>query len=153
MQGRTVLNIRTDQGGELARSSELCDMIHNEFQCGLQMTGTYSAWLNGKVERYIQTIENMERRTRMDSGLLVNLWYQSIEVAIEIYNMLYHAILQDAPDWIWDKTKRSIHDLQVWGCRIEAKIDSHVPTLNSRTEYGYYMGTTATKSVIKYWRT
>ena len=81
--------------------------------------------------------------------------YQSnyFEEATEIYNILYHATLQDAPDWIWDKTKRSIHDLRVWGCHVEAKIDSHVPNLDSRTEDGYYMGTTATKAVIKYWRT
>ena len=127
-------------------------MIHNEFQCVLQMIGTYSSWLNEKAERHIQTIENMERRTRMDSGLSVKLWCQSTEAATEIYNVLYHVTLQYAPDWILDKTKRSIDDLRVWGCHIEAKSDSHVPNLDSGTEVGYYMGTTATKAVIKYWR-
>ena len=43
MQDRPVSNIRTYQGGELARSSEFCDMIHSEFQCGLQMIRTYSS--------------------------------------------------------------------------------------------------------------
>ena len=55
----------------------------------------------------------MERVTRMDVRLPVKLWCQTTEVATEIYNMLYHATLQDAHDWIWDKTKRSIHDLRV----------------------------------------
>ena len=83
----------------------------------------------------------MEHRTRIDSGLPTKLWCQSIEVATEIYNILHHAISQDAPDWIWDKPKRSTHDIRVWGCYIESAIDSHVPNLNSRTEDGYYMGT------------
>ena len=50
-------------------------MTHNEIQYGQLMIGTYSSWLNGKVERYIQTIESMEKRTGMDSGLPVKLWY------------------------------------------------------------------------------
>ena len=113
LQKRTVTIIRTDQGEELARSSKFCDMIHNEFQCDLQMIGSYSSWLNGKAETHIRTIENMEHRTRIDSGLPTKLWCQSIEVATEIYNILHHAISQDAPDWIWDKPKRSTHDIRV----------------------------------------
>ena len=68
---------------------------------------------------YVQTIEDMERVTRMDVRLPVKLWCQTTEVATEIYNMLYHATLQDAPDWIWNKTNRIIHDLTVWRCYIE----------------------------------
>ena len=40
LKNRTVTKVRTDQGGELAKSSEFSDMINNEFQCGLQMTET-----------------------------------------------------------------------------------------------------------------
>ena len=116
------------------------------------MTGTYNSLLNRILKRYIQTIETTERRTTMDSGLPVKLWCQSPEAATEIYNTLYHTILQDAPNWKWDKTKRSIYDLSVYGCHIEANINSNLPNLNSRTEDGYYMGTTSTKAVIKYWR-
>ena len=75
MQDIPVSNIRIDQGGQLARSKTFCDMTHNEIQCGQPMIGTYSSQLNGKVERYIQTIDNMEKRTGMDSGLPVKLWY------------------------------------------------------------------------------
>ena len=55
----------------------------------------------------------MERRTKMDSGLPTKRWYQLTEAATEIYNMLHHAKLQDTIDWIWEKTKRSIHDIRV----------------------------------------
>ena len=42
MTGRKVMNVRTDMGGELAGCSEVCDLLHNEFQCNLQIIGGYS---------------------------------------------------------------------------------------------------------------
>ena len=41
--GRTVQHIRTDCGGELARSSEFCALIKNKYKVGLERTGTYSS--------------------------------------------------------------------------------------------------------------
>ena len=69
----------------------------------------------------------------MDSELSVKLWYKSTVVPTEIYNMIYHATLKEAPDWIWDTTKRSIHDIRMWRNYIEAIIDNHVPNLNPKT--------------------
>ena len=39
--GRRVIHIRTDLGGELARSSEFCNLLVDEFQCSLQITAGY----------------------------------------------------------------------------------------------------------------
>ena len=33
--GRPTMRVRSDLGGELARCSELCGLLHNKFQCNL----------------------------------------------------------------------------------------------------------------------
>ena len=38
---RQVINIRTDLGGELARSSEFYDLLFKDYQCGLQTIDGY----------------------------------------------------------------------------------------------------------------
>ena len=90
--GRPVQNIRTDQGGELARSSEFCNLLVEEFQCGLQTTGGYSSWLNGKVERHIRTLENTARKIRADANLPPSLWCFSYEHATDIYGAMLHSV-------------------------------------------------------------
>ena len=52
---------------------------------------------------------------------------------------------------VWNKKK--IHDFRVWGCHIEAINGTHLTNLADRTESGYFLETTATRSVIRYWNT
>ena len=53
------LTLHTDEGGDISRSTEICKIIHDEFQISLETTGAYASWLNGKEEHHIRTIANM----------------------------------------------------------------------------------------------
>ena len=47
---------------------------------------------------------------------------------------------------------RHISEFRVWGCAIEAKLPPiTTKALDYRTESGYYLNTTGTKAVIRYW--
>ena len=61
--------IRCDEGGEVIRSEDFCEMLLKEFQITAQTTGGYSSWINGKGERHNQSINNMTRTAIYDSGL------------------------------------------------------------------------------------
>ena len=133
---RQVLNITTDLGGELARSSEFCNVLVEEYKCGLQTTGGYSSWLNGKAERHIRTLENTARKIRGDANLPSNLWCYSYEHATDIYGAMIHSATQESPDYLWYGVRRSIHDFRVWGCHIEAMKGTHLTNSADRTETG-----------------
>ena len=62
-----------------------------------------------------------------------------------------HDATNESPDFLWYGIRRSIHDFRVWGCHIEAMKGNTLTNLEDRTESGYFLGTTATRSVIRYW--
>ena len=103
--GQRVINVRTDLGGELARSSEFCNLLVEEFQCGLQTTAGYSSWLNGKAERHIRTLENTARKIRGDANLPGKLWCYSYEHATDVYGAMIHSATHESPDLQWYGTR------------------------------------------------
>ena len=139
-------------GDELARSSEFCALLKNGFQIALERTGNYSSRLNGKEERHIQTACGMLRIGTVDHGLGDILWCCKCEDVTQKYNAIIHSARGECPDTLWYGRKPCVWEFRVFGCKIEAKIGtSHLAQLEDRTESGYYIGTTATKAVIRYW--
>ena len=61
--------VQTYMNGELSGCSDICELLHNDFYCTLQIMGGYSSWLNGKANRYICTLENMNRKLRGDANM------------------------------------------------------------------------------------
>ena len=90
--GRQVINSRTDLDGELVGSSEFFNLLVEEYQYGLQTTGGYSSWLNGKTERHIRPLENMARKIRGDSNLPTTLWCYAYEHATYVYGAMIHSV-------------------------------------------------------------
>ena len=155
LEGRRVLRIRTDRGGELSKCSEACDLLIKKHQCTLQTTAGYSSWLNGKVKSHNKTSVRMCMKTLFDSGLDKSLWCLTGEDSNKTNQSLYHDGAKDSPHALWYITCPHISEFRVWGCYIEAKIPPDLikkqGKLAEQVEQGYYMGTSGTNSIIKYW--
>ena len=97
----------------------------------------------------------MIRKALFDSGLPKNLWCLAGEDCNKTYRNLYHDAAKDAPGFIWYGTRAHISEFRVWGCYLEAKLPNDIikkrGKLDERIERGYYMGTSSTNSIIKYW--
>ena len=52
----------------------------------------------------------------------------------------------------YDMKKTCAWEFRTFGCRIETRINTYLTKEEDRTETGYYVGTTATKAVIRYWK-
>ena len=76
---RSVQYIYTDCEGGLTGSSEFCAVIKNNFQVGLEQTGTYSSWLNYKTGQHIQTVCRMLRLETIGHSLGDELWCYKCE--------------------------------------------------------------------------
>lgn len=141
--------IRVDEGGELAKSSEFTDILVHA-TVNLQTTGGYSSWLNGKIERSHQTVTNMLRAAIKDTNHDENKWCFALEASCETYNNIRHSMTKEQPHYSWYGTRTSIHDLRVWGCEISPQ--AHRPQkLSDRVQRGYFMGYTNSRAVIKWW--
>ena len=152
LSGRPIQFVQTDRGGELARSAEFCELlIHHSIT--LQQTAGYTSFLNGKVERHIQTCKNMTRCIHIDSGLDNKFWCFADEYSTKIYNILSHSALDgESPDFFWYNERTSIHDIRCFGCQaIFYSVVPNTTDITPRGVKGYYLGTTATKEVIRYW--
>ena len=91
------------------------------------------------------------KKNRGDSNILATLWYYSCEDATDVYDAMIHSVILKSPDYQWYGTRRSIYGFRVWGCHIEAVHGIHLKNLVDRTKTGYFLGTTAISSVIRYW--
>ena len=96
-------------------------------------------------------METTAHKIRGDANLPSKLWCYSYEHATEIYGAMVHSAINEAPDYLWYGTRRSIHDFRVCGCHIKALKRTTLSNSKDRTESGYFLGTTATRSVMQYW--
>ena len=85
------MRVRTYLGGELSRCSEICRLLHDDYQCNFQTTGDYSLWLNGKAERHIRNLENMEKE--LAASLIFQQCYEIFTLIILQMSMKVSIIL------------------------------------------------------------
>ena len=122
LQNDTVKIVRTDQGGELARSAQFCDIVE---KCGYQVeiTGADNSSQNGKVERPHQTLANMMRSSLDNASLHSKYWSDALLHCVYVKNRLPHSAFKfhSTPYTQLTGVKPNLAHLIVFGSRITVR--------------------------------
>jgi len=97
----------------------------------------------------------MIRKGLFDANLFQYLWCCSMEDGNPVYSVTYHDEAKEAPGYLWYKTCPHISVCRTWGYYSEAKLSDNIIKKFGKLEHcilkGFYIGTSPTKSVNKYW--
>ncbi|RDB14617.1 Retrovirus-related Pol polyprotein from transposon TNT 1-94 [Hypsizygus marmoreus] len=115
--GNTVKTVRSDGAGEfvdgeLGRHFRSRGIIH-------QVVAPYAHSQNGKMERYIRTLEETALTLLADSGLPMSFWGDAVLTAQYLRNRLPTSTLPTTitPFEAMTKNKPDLSHLRVWGCQ------------------------------------
>jgi hypothetical protein len=143
--------IRTDQGGELARSSAFQDMLLRDFHYTLKPTGTDSPSQNGAVEVYNDKFAVRTRTLLYGSGLPAKFWSAALLHSVYLHNRLVHSETKATPFERYFGTKPDLSHLKVFGSCVCVKRSGDRSSKLDRNDFtGIFLGFTATDHNILY---
>ena len=152
-QNRPINFIRFDEGGELARSTEI-NQVLLDHDIVMQTTGGYASHLNGRTERGHRTDADSVRAMLFAAGLENKYW---------CFALMYHQFIKRrwcnypqliTPYELWHDTKPSFKTLHVFGATMY--IHQHQrQKLDHTSRLGKFLGY-GSSTAIKYyldWKT
>ena len=89
--------IRTDQGGELARSKAFRETMLKDYGYVVECTGADSPSQNGGAEIYNNTLAVKVRTLLYGSGLPAKFWSAALLHAVYLHNRLVHSATHKTP--------------------------------------------------------
>ena len=147
--GRGV--VRTDQGGELARSALFHDMMLRDSGYVVEPTGVDSPLQNGGAEIYNNTLAVKVRTLLYGSGLPAKFWSAALLHAVYLHNRLVHSATGKTPYKGWYGRKLDITHLKTFGSWVCVKrTGSRRCKLDQHDFTGIFLGYTATDQNITY---
>jgi hypothetical protein len=143
--------VRTDQGGELARSSSFRSLMLNKFGYVVEPTGADSPSQNGGAEIYNYTLAVKVRTLLYGSGLPAKFWSAALLHAVYLHNRLVHSATNKTPYEGWYGRKPDVSHLKTFGSRVCVKrTGSRRCKLDRHDFTGIFLGYTATDQNIRY---
>ena len=143
--------VRTDQGGELARSNAFRDIMLKEFGYVVEPTGADSPSQNGGVERYNNTLAVIVRTLLYGSGLPARFWSAALLHATYLHNRRVHSATHKTPFKGWHGRQPDVANLKTFGARVCVKrTGSRRSKLDRHDFTGIFLGFTATDQNIIY---
>lgn len=141
--------VRTDQGGELGRSSKFSQMVA-EAGFVLELTGAEASKQNGIAESPNRVYAQMMRCALYSSGLGPEYWSYALRMAVHVKNRLPHTSISSTPYQKLTGKKPNLSKLRIFGSRVCARIPgaSKFPKLDHKNTNGIFLGYTATDKNI-----
>ena len=147
---RTRRIVRTDQGGELWKSTAFQQMVADS-KFLLEPTAARTPQQNGLAERPHQTLANMMRCLLSTANLPPEYWSWALIHAVYLKNRLPHRAIGCTPYFAWTGRKPNMKLLRIWGCPVVVKTPGKRPAkLDHNTTSGIFLGYTATDHNIYY---
>ena len=114
--------VRTDQGGELARSEAFRNIVAREGYT-VETTSPNSSSQNGAVERPHRTLANMVRSAITDASLDMKYWSDALVHSVYIKNRLPHAAFKynSTPYTQMTGNKPNLSQLRIFGTPITTR--------------------------------
>lgn len=143
--------ICTDQGGKLAGSSALSNMILRNHSYVFEPTGADSPSQNGQAEIYNDKLAVRKRTLLYGAGLPATYWSSALLHAVYLHNRLVHSVTKRTPFEGFFGTKPGLAALIVFGSRVCVKRTGHRRSKLDRHDFtGIFIGYTATDNNITY---
>jgi hypothetical protein len=144
-------SVRTDQGGKLARSSALSDLLLRKFQYVMEPTGADNPSQNGAVEIYNDKLAVRTRTLLYGAGLPAKYWSAVLQHSVYLHNRLVHTITKKTPFKALYGHKPDICHLKLFGSRVCVKMAGiRRGKLDRHNFKGIFLGYTATDNNIVY---
>jgi hypothetical protein len=144
-------SIRTDQGGELARSLALSDLVLRTHTYVLEPTGANSPSQNGSVKIYNNKLTVHARTLLYGSGLPAKYWSSALLHSVYLHNRMVHASTRKSPFEGLYGMKLDIGHLKLFGSRVCVKQSGKRRSkLDCHDFKGLFLGYTATDQNIVY---
>ena len=144
--------IRTDQGGELARSASFKNTIKTA-EYNIEITGADNSSQNGIAERPHQTLADMVRAGLENAGLSPQYWSDALLHAVYIKNRLPHAAFnyKITPYERLTGTTPDLSKLRVFGSRVVCrKPGKRRPKISKHSYNGIFLRYAKTMKNIVY---
>jgi hypothetical protein len=143
--------IRTNQGGELAGSSNFQDLLLRKFHYNIKPTGADSPSQNGAAEIYNDKFTIRTHTLLYGSSLPAKFWSAALLHLIYLHNHLIHNETRVTPFESYYGQKPDLSSLKVFKSRVCVKRSgNHSGKLDRNDFTGIFLGYTATDQNITY---
>ena len=118
-------SVCTDQGGELAGSSALLDMVLRNHSYVFEPTSADSPSQNGQEEIYNDKLAVRTHTLLYGAGLPAKYWSSALLHAVYLHNCLVHSVTKHTPFEGFFGVKPDLTALRVFGSRVCVKRTGH----------------------------